>query len=182
MPAVFHAPTDLSARARAEVHVGGLQGSVPGQSSSTHRGHEEAEVPRVTLELWKDGKARLRVHARRTRPLRSTFQAICRRLELQEAQVRLFNGEVLLSPYDLLDQLGLDDGDVIEAEEVEDEDMIEIRMRNTWSRFPARFLPMRVCRWYPAGDCLQGMGVHVCSQCERIPPPPPPSPPFPWWP
>ena len=52
-PAVFHAPTDLPARARAEVLVGGLQGSVPGQSSSGHRGDEQAEVPRVTLLLRK---------------------------------------------------------------------------------------------------------------------------------
>ena len=42
VPAVFHAPTGLPARARAEVHVVGLQGSVQGQSSSAHRGHEEA--------------------------------------------------------------------------------------------------------------------------------------------
>ena len=171
VPAVFPA-TDVAARVRAEAHVGGLQSSVPEQSSSAHRGDEQAEVPRVTLWLRKrtEGAARIRVKARRSKPLRSVFQAYCRRLGLQESQVCFYFGE-LLSPDDTPDQPGLEDDTVIETEEVyeEDEDMDEIY--GTRSRFPAGFLPMRMCRWYPAGDCRQGWGVDVRSQCERTAPP-----------
>ena len=153
-PAVFHAPTDLSARAPADVHVGGLQGSFPRQSSSAHRGDEEAEVPGVTLLLRKgtDGR-RYRVTARRAQPLRAVFQAHCRRSGLQASQVRFFFGELtgpLISPSDTPDLVGLEDGDVLMAEEVfeedeeEDQDFDEID--GTWSRFPARFLFMRMCR------------------------------------
>ena len=60
--------------------------------------------------------------------------------------------------------------------------MIEIRMRNTGSRFPRRVpthaeVPVVPCRGLPAG-----VGVHVRSQCERtapLLPPPFPSPPIP---
>ena len=101
VPAVFHAPANLPARVRAEVRVGGLQGSVPGQSSTARRGDEEAAMPTVTLWLRKrtEGRSRLRVKARRSLPLRSVFQAYCRRLSLQASQVRIFFGE-LFSPDD----------------------------------------------------------------------------------
>ena len=168
-PAVFHAPTDLPARARAEVHVGGLQSSVPGQSSSSHRGEEQAEVPRVTLWLRKrtEGMVWIPVKARRSKPLRSVFQAYCRRLGLQESQVRFFCGE-LLSRDDTPDQLGLEDDHVTEAEEVYDEDDEEEEddddydeFDGTESRFPAGFLPLWMCRWFPSGNCRQGWGA--CS-------------------
>ena len=113
-------------------------------------------MPRVTLVFWKDGKARLRVHARRTRPLRSTLQTICTRLGLQASQVRFRYGELsgpTLELYDTPDDFGLQDQDVIVVEEMieEDDDLDEID--GTRSRFPAGFLPMRMCRWFPTGDC-----------------------------
>ena len=47
-----------------------------------------------------------------------------------------------------------DEGEEDEAdEEVEDEDMDEIY---AGSRFPAGFLPMRMCLWFPSGNCRQG--------------------------
>ena len=69
------APKDLPARARAEVHVGGLQSSVRGQSSSTRRGDEVTLFfPRET-----ERRARYRVTARWSQPW-SAFQAYCRAL------------------------------------------------------------------------------------------------------
>ena len=108
--AVFHAPTALPARSRAEVFVGGLQGSVPGQSSSGHRGDEQAEVPSVTLLLRK-GTDSKRCRMPPSQPLRYVFQAHCRRLGLQESQVR-FSCDGLLSADHSPDQFGLVDGDV----------------------------------------------------------------------
>ena len=114
----------------------------------------------------------LRVHVRRTRPLHSAFKAYCRRFGLQESQVR-FSCDDLLSPDHSPVQHGLEDGDVIEAEEVyeedeeqeeEDEGMDEID--GDRSRFPAQFLPMRMCRWYPSGNCRHGWGVYVRSLGE----------------
>ena len=96
--------------------------------------------------------ARIRVTARRSKPLRSVFQAYCRRLGLQESQVRFFCGE-LLSPDVTPDQLGLEDDHVIEAEEVYEED------DEAWVSFS---------RWVPAhADVLV---VHVRSLCERTAP------------
>ena len=43
-------------------------------------------------------------------------------------------------------------------EEVEDDGMDEIYAE---SRFPAGFLPKRMCRWFPSGNCRPGWGV--CS-------------------
>ena len=73
----------------------------------------------VTLLFRKstERRPRLRVDARRTRPLRSAFEAHCRRFGLQESQVR-FSCDGLLSPDHSPGQLGLEDGDVTEAEEV----------------------------------------------------------------
>ena len=77
----------------------------------------------VTLLFRKstERRPRLRVYARRTRPLRSAFEAHCRRFGLQESQVR-FSCDVLLSSDHSPGQLGLEDGDVTEAEEVYEED------------------------------------------------------------
>ena len=62
-----------------------------------------------------------RSYVRRTRPLRSAFEAHCRRFGLQESQVR-FSCDGLLSSDHSPGQLGLEDGDVTEAEEVFEED------------------------------------------------------------
>ena len=56
----------------------------------------------------------------------------------------------------------------VEDEEVEDDGMDEIYAE---SRFPAGFLPMRMCRWFPLRELPAGMGVYVRSLGERAAPP-----------
>ena len=156
--------------APAVFRVGGLQASVPGQSSTARRGDEEAEVPRVTLLLHKRTDSK-RYRMPPSQPLRYVFQAFCGCLGLRESQVR-FPCDGLLSPDHSPDQLGLVDGDVLVAEEqdeedqeVEDEDMDETY--GTESRFPTEFRPMRMCRWFPSGNCRQGwvcMFAHSVSE------------------
>ena len=137
--------------------------------------HAPTDVPRgdkVTLLFRRvtEHRPQLLVYARWTRPLRSAFPANCRRFGLQESLVR-FSCDGLLLPSQL--GLGLVDGDVIEVEEVfdeeeEDEDIDEID--GTRSRFPAGFLPVRMCRWYPSGNCRQGwwgcMFAHSTSELQ----------------
>ena len=77
--------------APAVFRVGGLQGSVQGQSSTGRRGDEEAEVPRVTLLLRK-GTDSKRHGMPPSQPLRYVFQAYCRRLGLHSG-VGLVDGD-----------------------------------------------------------------------------------------
>ena len=159
---------------------GGLQGLPQGQGSTASAG-EQTIVPsrgdEVTLLFRKatESRPQLRVHARRTRPLRFAFKAYCRRFGLQESQVR-FYCDGLLSPEHSPGLYGLEDGDVIEAEEVfaedeeEEEDDDEF---GTESRFPDGFLPMRLCRWFPSGNCRQGWGcmfAHSMSELHPLSP------------
>ena len=159
---------------------GGLQGLPQGQGSTASAG-EQTIVPsrgdEVTLLFRKTTESRpqLRVHARRTRPLRFAFKAYCRRFGLQESQVR-FYCDGLLSPEHSPGLYGLEDGDVIEAQEVfaedeeEEEDDDEF---GTESRFPDGFLPMRLCRWFPSGNCRQGWGcmfAHSMSELHSLSP------------
>ena len=98
---------------------------------------------------------------------------------LQESQVR-FYCEGLLSPDHSPDLLGVEDGDVIEAEEVFEEDEEEEEddddhdeFDGTESRFPDGFLPMRLCRWFPSGNCRQGWGcmfAHSMSELHPLSP------------
>ena len=156
---------------------GGLQGLPQGQGSAASAG-EQTIVPSrgddVTLLFRKTTESRpqLRVHARRTRPLRFAFKAYCRRFGLQESQVR-FYCDGLLSPEHSPGLYGLEDGDVIEAEEVfaedeeEDDDDDEF---GTESRFPDGFLPMRLCRWFPSGNCRQGWGCMFAHSVSELHP------------
>ena len=96
---------------RAHVH-----GSLPGQSSSSRRDDERAEVPKIRL-LLRMGTDSMRYRVSPLQPLRYVFRAYCRRLGLQESQVR-FYCDGLLSPDLSPALLGLEDGDVIDAEEV----------------------------------------------------------------
>ena len=76
--------------------------------------------------------------------------------------------------------LGLEDGDVIDAEEVfeeeeeeEDDDDDHDEFDGTVSRFPEGFLPMRMCRWFPSGNCRQGWGcmfAHSVSELHPLSP------------
>ena len=145
---------------------GRVHGSLPGQSSSSRREDERAEVPKIRL-LLRMGTDSMRYRVSPTQPLRFVFRAYCRRLGLQESQVR-FYFEGLLSPDHSPDLLGLEDGDVIEAEEVFEEDEEEEEddddhdeFDGTESRFPDGFPPMRLCRWFPSGNCRQGWGCMV---------------------
>ena len=91
---------------------GRVHGSLPGQSSSSRRGDERAEVPKIRL-LLRMGTDSTRYPVSPSEPLRFVFRAYCRRLGLQESQVR-FYCDGLLSPDHSPDLLGLEDGDVIE--------------------------------------------------------------------
>ena len=55
-----------------------------------------------------------------------------------------------------------------EHEDEEDEDMDEIYAE---SRFPAGFLPMRMCRWFPSENCPQGwrcMFAHSVNELHPL--------------
>ena len=54
-----------------------------------------------------------------------------------------------------------------EDEDEEDEDMDEICAE---SRFPAGFLPMRMCRWFPSGNCRQGWGCMFAHSVSELHP------------
>ena len=164
--------------------VRGLQGFPQGQGSAASAG-EQTIVPsrgdevKLLFRKTTESKPQLRVHARKTRPLHFAFKAYCRRFGLQESQVR-FYCEGLLSPDHSPDLLGLEDGDVIVAEEVfeeeeeeEEDDDDHDEFDETESRFPDGFLPMRSCRWFPSGNCRQGWGcmfAHSMSELHPLSP------------
>ena len=153
---------------------GRVHGSLPGQSSSSRRGDERAEVPKIRL-LLRMGTDSTRYRVSPMQPLRFVFRAYCRRLGLQESQVR-FYCDGLLSPDHSPDLLGLEDGDVIEAEEVfvedeeEEEDDDHDEFDGTESRFPDGFLPMRMCRWFLSGNCRQGWGCMFAHSVSELHP------------
>ena len=155
---------------RAHVH-----GSLPGQSSSSRRGDERAEVPKIRL-LLRMGTDSMRYRVSPLQPLRYVFRAYCRRLGLQESQVRFFC-DGLLSPDHSPALLGLEDGEVIDAEEVfeeeeeeEEDDDDHDEFDGTVSRFPEGFLPMRMCRWFPSGNCRQGWGCMLAHSVSELHP------------
>ena len=176
-PAVTHSPTPVvesiaPAPALSEAPAPGVELFSPAPAVLP-RGDEVTLLFRKTTEC----RPQLRVHARRTRPLHFAFKAYCRCFGLQESQVR-FSCDGLLSPDHSPDQLGLEDGDVIEAEEVYEEDEEEEEddddydeFDGTESRFSAGFRPMQMCRWFSSGNCRQGVGVYVRSLGERAAPP-----------
>ena len=154
---------------------GHVHGSLPGQSSSSRREDERAEVPKIRL-LLRMGTDSMRYRVSPMQPLRFVFRAYCRRLGLQESQVR-FYCDGLLSPDHSPDLLGLEDGDVIEAEEVfeeeeeeEEDDDDHDEFDGTESRFPDGFLPMRLCRWFPSGNCRQGWGCMFAHSVSELHP------------
>ena len=53
-----------------------------------------------------------------------------------------------------------------EDEEEEDEDLDELD--DTQSRFPAGFRPMRMCRWFPSGNCRQGWGCMFAYSVSEL--------------
>ena len=55
-----------------------------------------------------------------------------------------------------------------EEDEAEDEDLDELD--DTQSRFPAGFLPMRMCRWFPSGNCRQGWGCMFAHSVSELHP------------
>ena len=175
-PAVLHSPTPVvesfaPAPALSEAPAPGVELFSPAPAVLP-RGDEVTLLFRKTTEC----RPQLRVHARRTRPLHFAFKAHCRRFGLQESQVR-FSCDGLLSPDHSPDQLGLEDGDVIEAEEVyvedeeeEDDDDYD-EFDGTESRFPSGFRPVRMCRWFPSGNCRQGwecMFAHSVSELHHL--------------
>ena len=61
-----------------------------------------------------------------------------------------------------------EEDDEDEDEDEEDEDMDEIYAE---SRFPAGFLPMLMCLWFPSGNCRQGwecMFAHSVSELHPV--------------
>ena len=133
-PGVYLSP------APAVLRVGGPQGSVPGQSSTSHRRHDlplpsgwrRAEDASGRVYFW-------HVHTRQTR----WTPPVSEEVENEEDEE--------------------DDEDEYE----EDEDMDEIYAE---SRFPAGFLPMRMCRWFPSGNCRQGWGCMFAHSVSELHP------------
>ena len=73
------------------------------------------------------------------------------------------------------------DGDVLVAQEVfeeddeeededEDEDEDSDEFVGDLTRFPAGFMPMRMCRWYPSGNCRQGWGCMFAHHENELHP------------
>ena len=68
------------------------------------------------------------------------------------------------------------DGDLLVAQEVfeedeeEDDDDDYDEIDGTESRFPAGFLPMRMCRWFPSGNCRQGWGCMFAHSVSELHP------------
>ena len=60
--------------------------------------------------------------------------------------------------------------EMIEEDEEEEDDLDEID--GTKSRFPAGFLPMRMCQWFPAGDCRQGWECVFAHSVSELHPHP----------
>ena len=62
------------------------------------------------------------------------------------------------------DDVEVEEDEEEEYEEVEDDSMDEIYAE---SLFDAGFWPMRMCRWFPSGNCRQGWGcmfAHAVSE------------------
>ena len=55
-----------------------------------------------------------------------------------------------------------------DVEEEEDDDYDEFD--GTESRFPAGFRPMRMCRWFPSGNCRQGWGCMFAHSVSELHP------------
>ena len=117
------------------LRVGGLKGSVPGQSF-LESGWRRAEDASGRVYYW-------HVHTRQTRwtPPVTGFE----------------------------DENEEDEEDEEDEDEDEgDEDVDEIYAE---SRFPAGFLPMRMCRWFPSRNCRQGwwcMFAHSVNELHPL--------------
>ena len=61
-----------------------------------------------------------------------------------------------------------DEDEEDEEDEEEDEDLDELD--DTQSRFPAGFRPMRMCRWFPSGNCRQGWGCMFAHSVSELHP------------
>ena len=136
------APGEHLSPAPAVLRVGGPQGSVRGQSSTSRRRHDlplpsgwrRAEDASGRVYLW-------HVHTRQTRWTPPVSEDEVENEEDEE-----------------------DDEDEYE----EDEDMDEIYAE---SRFPTGFLPMRMCRWFRSGNCQQGWGCMFAHSVSELHPP-----------
>ena len=51
-----------------------------------------------------------------------------------------------------------------EEEYEEEEDEVLDELDDTQSRLPAGFRPMRMCRWFPSGNCWQGWGMCLLTR------------------
>ena len=122
----------------------GLQDSVSGQSSTSRRGHD-LPLPSGWLRA-EDASGRVyfwHVHTRQTRWTPPVSDDEDEDVEVEEDEEE-------------------------EDEEVEDDGMDEIYAE---SRFPAGFWPMRMCRWFPSGNCRQGWGcmfAHSVSELHTL--------------
>ena len=139
-PAVYaaQAPGGYFSPAPAVLRVGGLQGSVPGQSSISRRG--DALLLPSGWRRVEDAYGRVyywHVHTRHTQ----------------------------FTPPGSDDE---DEDEEDEEDEEEDEDLDELD--DTQSRFPAGFRPMRMCRWFPSGNCRQGWGCMFAHSVSELHP------------
>ena len=142
-PAVLLAPAPV---VKSFSHVPAVSRSpAPGQSSTSRRGHD---LPLPSgWRCAEDASGRVyywHVHTRQTRWTPPVSVDVDEDVEDEEYE------------------------EEEEDEEVEDDGMDEIYAE---SRFPAGFLPMRMCRWFPLRELPAGMGVYVRSLGERAAPP-----------
>ena len=140
-PAVDHfSPAPAVSRA---ARGRGLQGSVSGQSSASRRRH--------------------------ALPLPSGWRRV------EDVSGRVYYWHVHTSQTRWTPP-GSDDDDEDEEdegdEEEEDEDEEDEDMDETYaeSRFPAGFRPMRMCRWFPSGNCGQGWGCMFAHSVSELHP------------
>ena len=127
--------------APAVFRVGGLQGSVPGQSSTSRRGHDL--------------------------PLPSGWR------RAEDASGRVFCWHVHTRQTRWTPPVTDDEDEDEEDEEDEDEDEEDEYTDEIYaeSRFPAGFLPMRMCGWFPSGNCRQGwrcMFAHSVNELHLV--------------
>ena len=137
------APGGFLSPAPAVFRVGGLQGSVPGRTSTSRRGHD---LPLPSgWQRAEDASDRVCCWPVHTRQTRWTPPVTDDEDEDEEDE----EGE--------------------EDEEVEDEEMDETD--GTESRFTAGFRPVRMCRWFPPGTAGRGGGrmfAHSVSELHPL--------------
>ena len=161
-----------SAAVSGAVHVdtparGGLHGLSQGQGSAAVSGAVHVDIPVPHSRVGERG-----LHGF-PREQGSTASAVEQTIAVDRLQgfprgqsSTSRRGDALPLPSDWRRAEDEDEEDE-EDEDEEDEDMDEIYAE---SRFPAGFRPMRMCRWFPSGNCRQGWGCMFAHSVSELHP------------